>query len=280
VVDFANELHDPAVVEPCLVVEISTQLLGQARHGALRYFAGLQPIIMMKEQVDLRRFLRAKQHFLANRDRVFDLWVTALCNVFGGLIKELPAIPNDDEPTLSVPLYSLFADPGIVVDRIIATLTAEHLVDAGLFTEFQAQAYENQCRISKVVPYEETKRPMVFASDCELPPDQIIESYLGGTPFVELLKLPVPFEIPRKTRFEHHWIIAGSGHGKTNAIANLLIDDLQRVADGNASIVVIDSQNSLIPMLAHLPFFAKGDLLDGKLVLIDASDGCRIPGGT
>src|SRR5579871_3068690 len=46
VLDFANELHDPAVVEPCLVIEISTQLLGQPRHGALCDFAGLQPIIM------------------------------------------------------------------------------------------------------------------------------------------------------------------------------------------------------------------------------------------
>jgi hypothetical protein len=228
--------------------------------------------LSMKEQIDLRRFLRAKQHFLGNQDRVFDLWVTALCNVIGGLIKELPPIPNDDKPTLTVPLHSLIAQPGIVVDKIIGTLTAEHLVDVGLFAEFQTRAYENQCRVSKVIPYEETRRPLISAAECELPAEELIESYLGGTPFVELLKLALPFEIPQKTRFEHHWIIGGTGHGKTNAVANLLIDDLQRVADGKASIVVIDSQNSLIPMLAHLPFFAKGGLLDGKLVLIDASD--------
>ena len=65
--------------------------------------------LSMKEQVDLRRFLRAKEHFLANQDRVFELWVTALCNVFGGIIADLPSIPDDDSPTLTVPLYSLFA---------------------------------------------------------------------------------------------------------------------------------------------------------------------------
>src|SRR5262249_49878294 len=75
-----------------------------------------------------------------------------------------------------------------------------------------------------------------------------------------------------QTRFEHHWIIAGTGHGKTNALANLVLDDLQRVADGEASLVVIDSQNSLIPAIAHLPFFAEGEPLSDKLVLIDASD--------
>lgn len=227
--------------------------------------------LSMKEQVDLRRFLRAKEHFLANQDRVFELWVTALCNVFGGIVSELSAIPADENP-VAVPLISLLPNPGIVVDKIIGTLCAEPLVDAGLFTEFQTRTYENQCRVSNIVPYQESKRPLLFACDCELPPEELIESYLAGTPFVELLKTPVPFELPQQTRFEHHWIIGGTGHGKTNAIANLLLDDLQRVADGEASVVVIDSQNALIPMLARLPVFADGDLLGGKLVLIDASD--------
>ena len=228
--------------------------------------------LSMKEQVDLRRFLRAKQHFLANQERVVDLWTAALCSVFGGIVADLPPIAEDDNPTLTVPLLSLLSDPGVLVDKIIGTLCAGPLVDAGLFTEFQTRTYEDQCRVSKVNPYEESRRPLVYACDCELPPEELIQAYLGGTPFVELFKIQVPFEFPQQTRFEHHWIIGGTGHGKTNAIGNLLIDDLQRVAEGEASVVVIDSQNSLIPMIARLPFFAEGDLLDGKLVLIDASD--------
>src|SRR5581483_4598790 len=35
-------------------------------------------VLSLKEQVDLRRFLRAQQHFLANDDRVSDLLTTAL----------------------------------------------------------------------------------------------------------------------------------------------------------------------------------------------------------
>ena len=203
---------------------------------------------------------------------MFDLWVTALCNVFGGLLALLPPIPADESPTLTVPLLSLLPDAGVVVDKIIGTLCAGPLVDAGLFTEFQMRSYENQCRVSKVNPYEETRRPLVSACDCDLPPDELVEAYLGDTPFIELFKTAVPFELPQQTRFEHHWIVGGTGHGKTNAIANMLIDDLQRVADCEASVVVINSQNSLIPMLSQLPVFAEGDLLDGKLVLIDAAD--------
>src|ERR1700704_3005914 len=75
--------------------------------------------LSMKEQVDLRRFLRAKQHFLTNEDRVFELLVTALCNVFGGIIQSLPELPDDDNPTLAVPLISLLPDPNDTVDKII-----------------------------------------------------------------------------------------------------------------------------------------------------------------
>jgi hypothetical protein len=228
--------------------------------------------LSIKEQVDLNRFLRAKQHFLANQDHVFELMTTALCTVFAGILQQLPPIPEDDNPTLTVPLLSLLPDPGANIDKIIGTLVADQLTNAGLFTEFQVRTYENCCRASNVNPYEESKRRLISADDSELPPEELLQAYLGGTPFVELFQTAVPFEIPQQTRFQHHWIIGGTGQGKTNAIGNLLIDDLQRVADGEASIVVIDSQNTLIPMLAHLPFFAKGGPLDGRLVLIDAAD--------
>jgi hypothetical protein len=228
--------------------------------------------LSMKEQVDLRRFLRAKQHFLANQDRVFNLLVHTLCRVFGGIIQCLPAVPDEDNPTLTVPLISLLPKPGDVVDRIIGTLIDEPLVDAGLFTAIQKRLYENQCRVSDVVPYAETKRTLVSADDSELAPEELMERYLGGTPFLDLFSTPVPFVLPESARFEHHWIVGGSGHGKTNTLMSLILDDLQRVADGKASIVLIDSQNSLIPAIAQLPIFAKGGVLDDKLVLIDASD--------
>src|SRR5262249_9131594 len=114
--------------------------------------------------------------------------------------------------------------------------------------------------------------PLLDADESELAPEELVETYLAGTPFRDLFKTPVPFVLPESTRFEHHWIVGGSGHGKTNALMNLITDDLQRVADGKASVVLIDSQNALIPALSHLPIFAEGNRLEGKLVLIDASD--------
>ncbi|MBR0960895.1 ATP-binding protein [Bradyrhizobium japonicum] len=228
--------------------------------------------LSMKEMVDLRRFLRAKQHFLSNQDRVFGQLCETLCVLFAGILGELPPISSDDSPTLSVPLVSLLPKPGEIIDKLIGTIITTPLINAGLFTALQKRLYENQCRVSKVDPNAESSRPLVDAEDADLPPEELLDAYLGGTPFLDLFKTNVPFELPQHARFEHHWIVGGSGHGKTNALSNLIIDDLQRVADGEASIVVIDSQNSLVPTIAHLPVFAPGEMLDGKLVLVDASD--------
>jgi hypothetical protein len=123
-----------------------------------------------------------------------------------------------------------------------------------------------------LVPYQETKRPLVGPDESDLGPEELVDAYLSGTPFLDLFKTRVPFVLPEDARFEHHWIVGGTGHGKTNALTSLIIDDIQRVANGDASVVVIDSQNALIPAIANLPIFAEGHTLEGKLVLIDASD--------
>jgi hypothetical protein len=188
--------------------------------------------LSMKEQVDLRRFLRAKQHFLANEDRVFELLVNALCNVFGGIIQSLPEFANDDNPTLTVPLISLLGDPRDTVDKVIGTLFGERLADAGLFTAIQLRIYENQCHASGVVPFEETKRPLVRACESELAPEELIETYLTGTPFLELFRTSVPFVLPESARLEHHWIVGGTGHEKQTLLrgSSLTIYNASRTA--------------------------------------------------
>jgi hypothetical protein len=229
--------------------------------------------LSLKEQVDLRRFLRAQQHFLANNDRVSGLLATALGNVFGGLIGELPAIPEDaDGPTLTVPLVTLMRDPGSIVDRIIGTICKEELGDAGLFTTLQQRFYENICAASGVLPDQERRRPLITADESELAPIELVETYLKGTPFVDLLLAPVPFHIPMSARFQHHWIIAPPGAGKSTAMQYLIARDLELVARDEASIVVMESNRDLIKAVEGLKVFAPGEALDGKLLSIDVED--------
>jgi len=104
--------------------------------------------------------------------------------------------------------------------------------------------------------------------------EELIIKFLGGT-FAEQLLLQTDIttevKIPKATRFEHTMILAGSGHGKTQTLQHLLVQDLEEVRAGNASLVVIDSQGDLISNIAHLEMFApnKTDGMAERLLLID-----------
>jgi hypothetical protein len=84
----------------------------------------------------------------------------------------------------------------------------------------------------------------------------------------------LPFELPLVSRFKHQWVISPSGGGKTTLLESQIIRDLDKVARGECSVVVIDSQavpgkESLIPNIAWLKVFAPGQPLAGKLVLLE-----------
>ncbi len=76
-------------------------------------------------------------------------------------------------------------------------------------------------------------------------------------------------DLNKDVRFEHQWVVAPSGSGKTTLLQTQIVGDLERVARGECSIIVIDSQNQLIPKIAQLRLFAPGEPLDGRLVVIE-----------
>jgi hypothetical protein len=228
--------------------------------------------LSMKEQVDLRRFLRAKEHFLGNQERVLDILGRTLGNVFAGIISKLPLIENADDEAPRIPLVAMLSDVGDVVERITGTLFKDDVIEVGLFRSLHERLYENVCAASGVAPHAESTRALVTASESKLAPEELVATYLAGTPFEALFLTPIPFVIPEQARFEHQWIVAGTGHGKTQTLQSLICRDLKSVANGTASIVVIDSQGDLIKNIAGLKLFAEGQPLGGKLCLIDPTD--------
>jgi hypothetical protein len=76
-------------------------------------------------------------------------------------------------------------------------------------------------------------------------------------------------ELNEDVRFEHQWVVAPSGAGKTTLLQTQIADDLERVARGECSVIVIDSQNQLIQTIARCALFAPGQPLHGKLVLLE-----------
>ena len=85
-----------------------------------------------------------------------------------------------------------------------------------------------------------------MAKQCANGKGEIIDAYLGNTPFASFVETAVPFGIPFKSRFEHTHIVGGSGHGKTQLLEQMILKDLDKLAEGKGSVIVIDSQGDLI----------------------------------
>ncbi|WLA39697.1 ATP-binding protein [Bradyrhizobium elkanii] len=231
--------------------------------------------LSLKEHVDLRQYLRAKQHFHANDGRVAELLMDTLAGLFEAIVSALPDLQADTytPPPLTVPVVCLLRNPGDLVARLIATICQRESAEAGLFSTLQNRLYRNICLASGVTPNEEKlRRPLIEADNSDLPPVELVKAYLRETPFLELFLCPVPFSIPAKTRFEHQWIVAPPGAGKSTLLQYLISRDLELVAADQASIVVMESNRDLIKAIEGLKVFAPGEGLDGKLVVIDAED--------
>jgi len=76
-----------------------------------------------------------------------------------------------------------------------------------------------------------------------------------------------PFPISDVLRFQGHWIIGTQGSGKTTLLREMYLHDLDKVAAGKASIVLMDSKEDLFKF-AKLKRFAKGGDLEGKLTIL------------
>jgi GTPase SAR1 family protein len=81
---------------------------------------------------------------------------------------------------------------------------------------------------------------------------------------------PEPFNFYEQYRMRHQWVLGDSGSGKTTFLANLIAEDLDKVAQGKASVVVLDSQDD--ELARYLPRdrrFAPGGDLHERLVYLE-----------
>lgn len=105
-------------------------------------------------------------------------------------------------------------------------------------------------------------------------PDE--EAFIG-TPFYDMwlmlkpeLQCQIPLAIEEKWRFGSQFVVGASRTGKTTFLTSQIMQDLDRVVRGEASVIVMESQNEdLVPHLARLALFGKGGALEGKLIYLE-----------
>ena len=181
---------------------------------------------------------------------------------------------RDSQLTFTVSLASVMNDIPQAIERMVQLPFAPEFDEYGHTDRLRNQLEYNVITASGFMPsdpraLEKAKLP---TKNTGLNTEQLIDAYLANTAMEGLFDLTVPITIPDETRFEHHFIVAGSGHGKTQTLQSLILHDLNNVSQGDASIVVLDSQGDLINNIRNLEVFAEGSPLANRLVVIDPTD--------
>lgn len=182
---------------------------------------------------------------------------------------------NGDDITIQSDLLQAIRDLPAVTEAILRLPFSEDVVEKKLFIRLRDQLERNLITASGGNvhdPKSFNKAPRYPPAFDAKSPQHLIDSYLGATPLVDFFDQELPFTIPTQSRFEHHHIVAGSGHGKTQTLQYLISQDLEAVARGERSIVVIDSQGDLIKNISQLAAFAPGAPLHDRIVIIDPTD--------
>jgi len=228
---------------------------------------------------ELRDALNRQRKWLETFDDSCDLIRLALCRCLDAVWQASPELPergiSDDGVTVPTERVRAMTEVPAVTEAVIGALFDEDLEARHLFERHRKRLETNLILASGGNPAD----PEAFKRAPKLPaksdikdPADLVTTYLGGTPISDLFAGLLDFTIPNAARFEHHHIVAGSGHGKTQTLQYLIAEDLQAVARGARSLIVLDSQGDLIRTISGLKLFAPGAPLHERVVIIDPTD--------
>ncbi|MDG2001777.1 MAG: type IV secretory system conjugative DNA transfer family protein [Novosphingobium sp.] len=238
-----------------------------------------EPKRTIAELWEIREELTRQRGLVDHFDDVCELFALATTAFIEPIYAACPTLLEGDDSAegISIPtdLLRSVGDIAEVTQAMLGVGFAGELEEAGLLTRLSSCLERNLIAASGGNPAD----PASFKRAPKMPeqfdaksPEQLVSAYLGGTPLLELFDQSLTFTIPTKARFEHHHIVAGSGHGKTQTLQYLIAQDLSAMEREKRSIVVLDSQGDLIRNIAQLEQFAPGGPLHDRIVIIDPSD--------
>jgi hypothetical protein len=220
----------------------------------------------------LRALFDRKERLLASYAAHDQIARQIIQGAVGKLLDVLPQRSSDaGEATFEVELLALLQNPPEFTTVLLKHFFNGPLegLESLLFHDFRAKLLENGMAATPA----SAGVPLLFPSHHkERDPEALFDLYFRGTGLSGLMTARMPFGIPRSARFEHAHIVGGSGHGKTQCLQHLILQDLKRAGEGGFGFALIDSQGDLIEKLIRLREFAPGGALADRLILIDPND--------
>jgi DNA helicase HerA-like ATPase len=202
-----------------------------------------------KELSDLERWNAEKRKWAA-------WWEERVQRSFSQVWRAVPQSAGD-----GLRLTTTLSDAVTNIGELIERLTEPFQTKTIMFKNLRERLEENQNRVRR--------RP---SAQTTYSPRELIRTYLTGTPLGQIFDAEVEILIPHDKRFEHTWFLAGSGSGKTTAFRWMILEDLQQVARGEASVIIMEPKGDLLDY-AYLPLFREQP---DRLVIIDPRDRISI----
>jgi hypothetical protein len=190
---------------------------------------------------------------------------TALSNAHMNFLETLPPLAHVPPETfaqtdeiqhpLTLTLLDALPEPGKSVLARLRPFFADAVSELGLFAPLRRQLDDNYARSGLKEP--------ISPDEHDGTPQEIVSTYLAGTPLEHLFYAAVPLSFSDRQRYEHMHVIGGSGHGKTQLLQHLIYHDLTR-ADPPA-LIVIDSQGEMLRKIERLDLFSRPFLTKSPL---------------
>ncbi len=224
---------------------------------------------------ELNRQRAVLEDFVDTQDLICQAAIAFLEPIYEACPALLATDSGEGDITVPTELIHSLQDIGGIAERLYGIAFADELENASLFARLSDRLERNLVAASGGDPID----PKSFAKAPKLPSksdiknsEDLLDTYLGGTPLRNLFEQSLQLAIATQARFEHHHIVAGSGHGKSQTLQYLIVEDLDSVARGERSIVVIDGQGDLIRNISQLAEFAPSGPLHDRVVIIDPTD--------
>jgi len=233
----------------------------------------LPPAHSVVQGVAARARLRERLAFFDREQELVADWITRLTRCLTAIANALPTIdPKPAALVVPVPIVNLVDRPAELISQLVSDLIvlapdpAAPLTRPG--TELAQRLASNLLAASRMSFDDAQKRPerLRWPTSEKATPQELIERYLGTTPFAALFEASIPLPVGHRTRFEHTHVLARIGHGKTQLLQTMMLADFDDPL--RPAVVAIDSQGDMINTLSRLERFANNN----RLTILDPAD--------
>ena len=236
------------------------------------------------ERIRIEGRLTGKEHMLENAGEALDLSKQTITNIIADILAAMSdTLLRDERRQFEVTLLDVLVDRGRLADGIIALMerASTKAADKGysLFDGLLSQIDLNAKSLAGIGATEDwgrKRRPRIedYKTVSE---EETIREIFAGTSIGSCLSEDYALPLPVSARFEHSILLARTGWGKSRALEWLINEDFNASLTELRSVIVMESEGSLIDRLSRHPVFdpaVTGNIADRLVVINPGRAGC------